>query len=140
MNKKTKPEITFKIRNKDNIDWKEKEIFLKTNQNSQLFIDDYKLLNLKKGDSQKVKLNIPRINEIPDGTYNISLDFCVNNQIYGEPIKFKVKIIPDENLLKVIEFRNNYTLDKNDYSDEKILYLLKRNNFDFDKTFGNLFG
>ena len=140
MNKKTKPEISFKIRNKGNTDWKEKEIFLKTNQNSQLVIHDFKLSNLKKGDSQRVKLNIPKINEITDGTYNISLDFCVNNQIYGEPIKLKVKIIPDENLLKVIEFRNNYNLDKNDYSDEKILYLLKRNNFDFDKTFGNLFG
>ena len=139
MSKKIKPEITFKLRNISNIDWKENGMYLKTNKNSELVINEYKLSNLRKGDSQKVKLNIPKINEIPDGTYNISLDFCVNNQIYGEPIKLKVKIIQDENLIKIFNFRSIYQLNENEYTNEQILFYLKKNKFNFEKTFNEMF-
>ena len=139
LSKRIKPEIIFNIKNIDNKDWRENEMCLKTNKNSQLKINDYKLYSIRKGESKIINLNIPSINEIVDGIYNIILDFCVNNKIYGEPIKFKVKIIQDENLLKIIEFRNMYQLCPKDYSNEEILTLLKKNNFDYNKTFENLF-
>ena len=95
--------------------------------------------SIRKGESKIINLNIPSINEIVDGIYNIILDFWVNNKIYGEPIKFKVKIIQDENLLKIIEFRNMYQLCPKDYSNEKILKVLKKNKFDYEKAFIDLF-
>ena len=97
------------------------------------------MYSIRKGESKRINLNISSINEITDGTYNIILDFCVNNKIYGEPIKFKVKIIPDENLLKIIQFRNKYQLNEKEYPNEKILNLLKKHNFNFDETFSDLF-
>ena len=139
LSKKIKPEISFKIKNNGNKDWKENETFLKTNKHSQLVIKDVKLYPLKRRDSNWITLNIPAINEITDGNYNIILDFCVNNQIYGEPIKIVVKILPDENLLQIIQFRNNFNLNKNDFSDEIILNVLKKNKFNYDKAFGDLF-
>jgi hypothetical protein len=139
LSKRIKPEIIFNIKNIDNKDWRENEMFLKTNKNSHLKINDYKLNSIRKGESKRINLYIPSINEITDGTYNIILDFCVNNKIYGEPIKFKVKIIQDENLLKIIEFRNNYQLSEKEYPNEKILNLLKKNKFDYEKAFIDLF-
>ena len=139
LSKRIKPEIIFNIKNIDNKDWRENEMFLKTNKNSQLKINDYKLYSIRKGESKRINLNIPSINEITDGTYNIILDFCVNNKIYGEPIKFKVKIVPDQNLLKIIEFRNIYQLSEKEYPNEQILPLLKKNKFDYDKTFDEMF-
>ena len=139
LSKRIKPEIIFNIKNIDNKDWRENEMFLKPNKNSQLTINDYKLYSIRKGESKRINLNIPSINEITDGTYNIILDFCVNNKIYGEPIKFKVKIIPDENLLKIIEFRNNYQLSEKEFPNEKILNLLKKHNFNFEEAFPDLF-
>ena len=131
--------VVFLIKNTGNIDWKENEIFLKTNKNSQLKIKDYKVNALRIGESKKIKLYFP--NEIKDGNYNVVFDFCFNNQICGEPIKFVVKILPDddENLLKVIEFRMNFDLDENDFPNEKILKALKKNNFDYEKTFQDIF-
>ncbi len=134
-----KPKVSFLIRNIGNVEWKENEIFLKTNKNSQVFIKDYKLSPLNKEETQKISLTFTSINKIKEGNYNIILDFCVNNKIYGEPIKFKVKIIPDENLLKIIEFRNNYQLSEKEFPNEKILNLLKKHNFNFDETFSDLF-
>ena len=135
-----KPKISFLIKNIGNIDWKENEIFLKTNKNSQLKFNDYKLLPLNKGEKQKISLTMPSINKFKDGQYNIILDFCANNQIYGESIKFKVKILQDENILvKIIDFRRNFELDEKEFPNEKVLEALKRNNFDYDKTFAFIF-
>jgi hypothetical protein len=139
LSKRIKPEIIFYIKNIDNKDWRDNEMFLKANKNSQLKINDYKLYSIRKGESKRINLNIPSINEIPDGIYNIILDFCVNNKIYEEPIKFKVKIIQDKNLLKIIEFRNMYALSEKEFPNEKILEALKRNNFDYYKAFDDLF-
>ena len=130
--------VVFLIINTGNIDWKENEIFLKTNKNSQLKIKDYKVNALRIGESKKIKLYFP--NHIEDGNYNFVLDFCVNNQICGAPIKFVIKISSNENLLlKVIEFRMNFNLDENDFPNEKILKALKKNNFDYEKTFQDIF-
>ena len=139
LSKKIKPEITFRIKNNGNKDWKENETFLKTNKNSQLVINDYKLNALRRGEAKWINLNIPSINEISDGNYNIFLDFCVNNQIYGEPIKIVVKILPDEKLLKINQFRNIYALDEQTYPDEKIGNVLKKNKNNFEKAFNDLF-
>ncbi len=135
-----KPKISFLIKNIGNIDWKENEIFLKTNKNSQLKFNDCKLSPLNKEEIQKISLTMPSINKFKDGNYNIILDFCANNQIYGEPIKFKVKIFQDENILvKIIDFTTKFDLDEKEFPNEKVLEALKRNNFDYYKTFQYIF-
>ena len=40
---------------------------------------------------------------------------------------------------KVNDFRDNFSLSKEDYSDGKLLEILKQYNFIFDKAFESLF-
>ena len=77
------------------------------------------------------------------GIYEAFLCFCLNDKIIGD--KMKIKIIIQSNKKEVNlgdsikKFRKEYTLLEKDYDDEKLGELLKKNNFDFAKSFSNLF-
>ena len=45
----------------------------------------------------------------------------------------------ENNIEKIIEFRNNYNLGIEDYSDEVLFKALKKNNYDYDAAFSSLF-
>ena len=70
----------------------------------------------------------------------------MNDKTFGEKLELTVGIKEnikkseiDENIDRINEFRQNYDLNKNDYSNEKILEALKKNDFDYDQTFSSLF-
>ena len=69
---------------------------------------------------QKVILPIPSLAEMNEGDYDLILDFCVSDKKYGEPLKIKIKILPDEKKKLIDDFRRYYGLSKEDYPDERI--------------------
>ena len=133
------PNISFKIKNTGNINWKENEILIKTNKKSQYHFHRFFLSPLNKGESQKIKLTIPSIKEIKDDNLNIILNLYVNNIKLKKEIKFNVTIIQEIDTLKIFEFRNIFDLNENDFPNEKILKALLKNKFDYEKTFNSLF-
>ncbi len=129
-----RPEVSFIIKNISQKDW-ERDIYLKTNDNSQLKIEKYKLFSLKKDQYQTVTLKIPSINEISEGDYELLLDFYASNKRFGEPIKLLIRILPDINQLRIQEFRKQFDFSPKEFSDKFILDLLSKNNFNFEKAF-----
>ena len=137
--KNIKYEINFAIKNTGKNNWKANETFLKTNENSEFNIVDFKLKPLVKEDYQKVILPIPSLAEMNEGDYDLILDFCVSDKKYGEPLKIKIKILPDEKKKLIDDFRIEYDLSKKDYPDELIYKVLEECRFNKGKAFDRLF-
>ncbi len=137
--KNIKYEINFAIKNTGKNNWKANETFLKTNENSEFNIVDFKLKPLVKEDYQKVILPIPSLAEMNEGDYDLILDFCVSDKKYGEPLKIKIKILPDEKKKLIDDFRIEYGLSKEDYPDERIYKVLEECRFNKEKAFNRIF-
>ncbi len=133
--KNIKYEIDFIILNNNKKDWKENETYLKSNVDSQIKIEDFKLNPLSQDIYQKVILSLPELNEFDEGDVDLILDFCVSNKIYGSPIKIVLRIIPDPKNQIIINFRKEFKLSKKDYPDDVILKTLRTCKYDFNKTF-----
>ena len=102
----------------------------------------------KPGDIESYEIILKNIGQFFAGEYNSYLLFNANGQNYGDKISLKVVIKKkenqkkkeiDEHLEKVKDFRNNFGLDENEYPDEKLLEILKKYNFNFEKAFESLF-
>ena len=139
LSKKNCKEINLLFLNNGDKDWTIDKTFLKINEYSGLLFNDIKLSPLSIEDFENVNLKIPFINEIDEGIFNIIFDIYVYEQKYGKPIKFKINFFKDKNQEKINKFRRMFDIKETDFSDERILDLLKKNNFDFEKTFENLF-
>ena len=85
----------------------------------------------------------------PPGDYKIVFSFSSGGRIYGEKIVAFIRIIEkeikkneneiDENIDKIKEFREEFNLTEDDYSNEELLKILKDNNFNYEKAFASLF-
>ena len=106
---------------------------------SELKCDEIELSALAKNKSQSVECKFNRINELEYGKYTIFLNFVVDNIIYGEKIKIVLNCLYNEEKEKISDFRRQYNLSLEDASDEIIKEYLKKNNWNFEKTFSNLF-
>jgi phage terminase small subunit len=104
MSKKNEYKINFLIINNKNKEWKKNETYLKSNIDSQIKIEDFKLNPLNKDHYQKVILSLPELNEFDEGDVNLILDFCVSNKIYGPPLKIILRIILDPKNEKLLNF------------------------------------
>ena len=109
--------------------------------------DDIILKPQNPGDIAQYEITLKNLGQFFAGEYSSYLLFYVNGKNYGDKISLKVVIKKKENpkpkqnedLEKVKEFRNNFGLDENEYSDEKLLEILKKNGFDFIKSFEAMF-
>ena len=106
---------------------------------SELKCDDITLKPLANNKSQKVECKFNRLNELEYGKYTIFLNFVVDNIIYGEKIKIVLECLYNEEKEKISDFRRQYNLSLEDANDEIIKEYLKKNNWNFEKTFSNLF-
>ena len=99
------------------------------------------------GEEQKYVIIINNLGKCPSGEYKFFMYFCVDSKIFGEKLSFRViikeenknKIEIKEHFEKIKEFRENFGLNNEDFSDEDILNALKANNFNFEETFAKLF-
>ena len=135
------------------------EIILKNNgdmtwpEGSKLIVDNKSDLRAyeiilkpqKPGEQQSYNANFGDLKNIKSGEYKSYLTFENNGNVFsGEKLTLKIIIKKkkneiEQNMDKVQDFRDNYALSTEDYSDGKLLEILKKNNFIFDKAFESLF-
>ena len=138
------------------------EIILKNNgkkqwpENSSLkyldksdFITTDILLNPQKpGEEKSYFLNLNNLNTFPQGEYKVTFAFVANGKICGDELLIRIKILDKDNqqdeiiefLDNINEFRDTFSLSEDDYPNERILEILKENNFNYEKSFSTLFG
>jgi hypothetical protein len=129
----------FTIVNKGNADFpangKTKLIIDKNNSQIKLNdIDIEPVQGIKQGNNAKIIINIPK-NNINYGEKKITLILNIDGKNIGNPIILYV-ICKSK---KVKEFREEFNLSEEEYSDEKILGVLQKNDFDMTKAFTSLF-
>ena len=78
------------------------------------------------------------LEQIGFGTYRVYLNFIVDELIYGGPIKITLLCEEDKELTKVNEFRKEYDIPK-EYDDQKLKHFLKKNNWNFEQAFDEIF-
>jgi hypothetical protein len=139
--------IEIILKNNGKEDWPKDCTKLIFDKSSDIEGDEI-VLEPQKSDEQKIYHAIfKKVSKYRVGEYKSYLLFCVNDETFGKKLELTIGIIEnkkkseiDENIDKINEFRKNYDLDKNDdYSNAKILEVLKKNNFDYDAAFSSLF-
>ena len=142
---KEKMEITLK--NNGNKTWPKNTKF-KIIEPSDFNLDDIILSQQKPNEEKSYYIYFNNLNNYKIGEYQISLAFCCDEKIYGETLVVRVKIKEinnsnkdiEENIDKIIEFRETFNLSEDEYPNDKILTILQENNFNFEEAFGSLFG
>ena len=137
------------------------EIFLKNNgkktwasdskiindPSSSLKTNDIDLAQQKPNEERGYKVVIKNLGRKPNGEYKIIFLFYTNKNIIGDKITAMVKIKEkdneksemEENMDKILEFRDTFNLTEDEYSNEKIFEILKDNDFNFENAFSSLF-
>ena len=100
-----------------------------------------KILNPQNPNQYKTYiLKIDNLENYPVGEYKAYLEFYSDGKNYGEKIEIKINIRENNERKKIIkEFKKEYNLDDKEYSDEKVLEILKNNDFDYIKSFSSMF-
>jgi hypothetical protein len=87
------------------------------------------------------------LKNFPAGDYKIIFLFWSGGKINGEKIVAIIKIKEkddkkneiDENISKIDEFRDMFNLTEDEYPNEKILDILRENDFNYENAFSSLF-
>ena len=121
---------------------------LKIIEPSDFELDDIILKSQRPGEERTYYLKFKNLENLQPGIYQTNLAFCCNGEICGEKLVARLKINKlndsnreiEENLDKINEFRQTFDLNKDEYPDEKILEILKENDFNFESAFSSIFG
>ena len=89
---------------------------------------------LKPGDSSNIIVFISK-NKLALGENKIYLNLNIKGKNIGNQITLTINVKSK----KVEEFRKEYNLDGESYSDNQLLYLLQKYNFDINKAFQAMF-
>ena len=140
------------LRNNGTKTWAEDSKLIK-DVSSPLSTDEISLAKQKPGEEKSYKIVIKDLKNYPAGKYKAIFLFHTNGEVRGEKIIAIVNIKEkddekndnekndnEKNMDKISEFREAYNLSEGENpSNEQILELLKKNNFDFEKAFLALF-
>ena len=133
-------EIQIQLRNNGNIDWNE-DTKLKVIEPSDIKIDDIKLEPQKPNDVKYYTIQFKDLINLEIKEYTVLLVFCSEGKNYGDVIIIKINILGNNEFSrkKVDEFRKEYDLPFDTFSDEKILIQLMNNNFIFSDTYSSFY-
>ena len=133
------PKIEIILKNNGILTWPKGGTILKNEYYSDFKLDNIQLDPQKPDEEKKYELYIKELenNNNYVGEKKIYLNFCINNDNYGDLIKIKLIFKNEEDPIN--KFRDLYSLSKEDYSNEKLLNALKSHNFDYEKSFDSLF-
>ena len=133
------------LKNNGTKQWPENKTKLIANEQKNLIGKNIELEPQNPNDIQKYITNINELKTYPPGDYTASFYFEVDGKKYGDDIELDI-IIKDKGgdeeekyKLLVKEFRDEYTLSEELYSDEKLLQILKKHNFNVVEAFDSLF-
>ena len=137
------------------------EIYLKNNGNkkwandSKLIIDptskckaDEIILDSQMPNEEKsYKVIIKDLKNYSEGDYKIIFLFYSGGKIRGEKIVALIRIKKkddkkneiDKYIDKIQEFRDTFNLSEDEYSNGKLLEILKENDFNYEKAFSSIF-
>ena len=139
--------IEIELKNNGKKAWPKDETKLIYDKESYTRGEDIILNPQNPGEEKKYEIIFNNLEKCPVGEYKFFLYFSVGSKIFGEKLSFRVNIKEEEkqefliieNSVKIKEFRDNFGLKEEEYSDEQILNALKQNDFDFEQTFKKLF-
>ena len=110
-------------------------------KNCQIKGKTVELKSLDVNEEQQCNVKIEGLGQLPVGEYETGVYLNIKGNNIGNIIKMKVIIIereiePIEQYIEIIKkFRDEYNLDKNDYSNDDLYNIVMSNEFDFEKAF-----
>ena len=127
--------------------WPEGRTKLVFERESEISGEEIILNPQKPGEIGKYNIVLNGLSNYSHKQYKSYLNFYIDDDEIGEQIiltinikeKDKTKKEIEDNMDKITEFRQIYSLGIEDYSDEKLFEVLKNNNYDYDMAFGSLF-
>ena len=134
-------EFELLLKNNGFSDWPPNQTKLIFDSKSQLNGKSVMLKSLGKNEQQKCIVKINDLEKLKEGEYDAFVSFNVNGVNYGNLLKLKVvikkkEIDPIEEHKEEIEnFRKEFNLDENEFSDKKLYDVLVENNFEPEKAF-----
>jgi hypothetical protein len=137
--------IEIEIENNGTKDWPENNAKLIFEQKSQIRGKDIILKSQKCKEKNKYEIQFHNLSQYKEGRYEsyayININDWRGNQIIFKIIINKKKINSEieEHLDIILEFRKEFSLEPKEYPNEKILYVLKNNDYDKGLAFAELF-
>ena len=113
--------------------------------NSSKFFGDEIILQPQNPEEVKsYNIIIKNLKNYDIGEYQSYLWFCVDGVKFGDKITVKIIIKQnkkeiEEYIQKINEFRENFGLNSEDYSDEQLFEVLKDTNFNMEEAFQLIF-
>ena len=140
-------QIEIILKNNGSQTWPEGRTKLVFERESEISGDDIMLNSQKPGEIGKYNIILRGLNNYSHKQYKSYLNVYIDDDEVGDQLILTINIKEkdsnkkeiENNMEKIIEFRNNYNLGIEDYSDEVLFKALKKNNYDYDAAFSSLF-
>ena len=140
-----KEELKIDLKNNGIKEWPYGKTKLVFDKKCKVIADDIFLEPQKPGENKQYNVIFKDLKNCPVGTYYSYLDFNINGQNIGDRLSIIINIKErqqneiNEHIDQIKEFRENFDLNDNDYSDQQLFEALKNNEFDYDAAFASLF-
>ena len=124
-----------------------KDSKLKIDKASDCTTDEIILAPQNPNEERSYKVTVKDLQNYPAGDYRIIFLFWSGGKTNGEKIEAIIKIKEkddkkneiEENISKIEEFRDMFNLTEDEYPNDKILEILKENDFNYENAFTSLF-
>ena len=141
---KGEDEINYEIiiKNNGTIQWPLRGAKLIPNEQKNIKGKVIILDPLKPGEQKKYIAKFDELKGFPPGNYYAGFIFEINGKKIGDNIDLNILINgkkDDENKKKIEDFRDQFCLALDEYSDEQLLEVLEANGFDTARAFASLF-
>ena len=135
------------VKNNGNKQWPVNTKF-KILEKSDIYANDIILSPQKPEEQKSYYLIFKNLSNYQVGEYQANIAFFVDDKIYGDKLVIRIKIREIDNqdeeikgyLDTINEFRDTFNLSEDEYPNDKILDILKENDFNFEAAFSSLFG
>ena len=141
-----KLDIELIIKNNGSKQWPDYKAKLVFNENKNLVLKSILLEPQKPGEQQNYIIKLDGLGAYPPGKVDAEMNFEIDGEKYGDEIELNItinekkKIIGEDDYSKQVQqFREEYGLSKDEYSDAGLLNKLKQHNFNFPMAFSSIF-
>jgi hypothetical protein len=141
-----KLDIELIIKNNGSKQWPDYKAKLVFNENKNLVQKSILLEPQKPGEQQNYIIKLDGLGAYPPGKVDAEMNFEIDGEKYGDEIELNItinekkKIIGEDDYSKQVQqFREEYGLSKDEYSDAFLLNKLKQHNFNFPMAFSSIF-